>query len=391
MRVLHVISGIDPENGGPTNALLGLCSAQVRAGMKVAVAATWQRTSGRDNARAFESEGIQVTMIGPARGALSRHPQLKPVLRGLVEAADIVHIHALWEEIQHRAARICQRAARPYIIRPCGGLHPWAMARGRLKKRLYLALRLRRNLDRAAAIHYTTAAERDAVASMRLRPPAIVEPNGVDLREFASGTRAAGRALVTDLLAKRGVILRDQKVLLFLGRIDPKKGLDILVPAFVEAARDTGDCLLVLAGPEQDAATVDFVRGRAAAAGLADRIVLTGLLSRRQSALALAGADLFVLTSYNENFGIAVVEALAAGCPVVISDQVEVQETIAGAGVGEVIPLDRSATTAALRRWLSDDELRHKAGQQARSFAVEHFDWQKIAARWGGHYERLVH
>ena len=91
------------------------------------------------------------------------------------------------------------------------------------------------------------------------------------------------------------------------------------------------------------------------------------------------------------HFGIAVVEALAAGCPVLISDEVEVQETIATAGVGEVISLDRSATSAALLRWLADEELRRETGKRARGFAAEHFDWQKIAARWLEHYERLVH
>ena len=391
MRALHVISGIDPENGGPTNALLGLAAAQARQGMEVTVAATWQRTSGRENAQTFRERGLSVEMIGPARGALSRHPQIKPVLGRLIASADVVHIHALWEEIQYRAARICQAIGRPYLIRPCGGLHPWAMARGRLKKRLYLALRLRRNLDRAGAIHYTTMAERDALADMQLRPRAIVEPNGIDLREFSKVTRAVGREFLSELLFGAGSTLGVRKLIVFLGRIDPKKGLDILVPAFIDAIRSgAGDALLVLAGPPQDRATVDFVSRSAREAGLADRIFLPGMLSRKQTIQALAGADLFALTSYNENFGIAVVEALAAGCPVIISDRVEIQESLAAAGVGQVIPLDRAATTTALLRWLGDDELRLQAGQRARAFAGEHFDWDQIARRWRAHYEGLI-
>lgn len=390
MRVLHVISGIDPVNGGPTNALLGLTAAQARLGMVVMVVATWQQPAGRDNAQAFRDQGVSVRMIGPAAGALSRHPQIAPVLCEQIGSADIVHIHALWEEIQHRTARLCQELGKPYLIRPCGGFQPWAMRQGWLKKRLYLAIRLRRNLDRAAAIHCTSGAERDAVMAMRLRAPAIVEPNGVDMRAFSSVTREQGRVFLSEMLAKQGIALGERKVVIFLGRLHPSKGLDVLVPAFIDAAkRGAGDAMLVIAGPEQDHGTAVMVRRSAAEAGLADRIVMTGMLSRQQSAKALAGADLFALTSYTENFGISVIEALAAGCPVIISDQVEVQETIRGAGVGEVMPLDRTATAEALMRWLGDDALRRAAGAKARQFAAKHFDWNQIAMRWGGHYAKL--
>lgn len=390
MRILHVISGIDPANGGPTNALLGLTAAQARLGMNVTVVATWQQTAGRDNAQAFRDQGVSVRMIGPASGALSRHPQIASVLREQVGSADIVHIHALWEEIQHRAARLAQELGKPYLIRPCGGFQPWAMRQGWLKKRLYLAIRLRRNLNCAAAIHCTSGAERDAVMAMTLRPPAIVEPNGVDLRAFSAATRQQGRAFLSELLAKQGISLGERKVVIFLGRLHPSKGLDVLVPAFIDAARrGARDAILVIAGPEQDRGTAELVRRAAGEAGLADRIVMTGMLSRPQSALALAGADLFALTSYTENFGISVIEALAAACPVIISDQVEVQETIRGAGIGEVIRLDRAATAEALLRWLGDDALRRAAGDKARDFAAKHFDWNQIATRWGEHYARL--
>ena len=391
LRILHVISGIDPANGGPTQALLGLTAAQVRQGMDVTVAATWQQTAGRDNAQAFRREGVSVRMIGPALGALSRHPEIKPVLRKLIAASDVVHIHALWEEIQHQAARIRQQADKPYLIRPCGGLHPWSMARGRLKKRLYLALRLERNLQRAAAMHYTTKAERDAVAPFKLTAPSIVEPNGVDLREFAAVTRAQGRAFLAELLASRHITLGERKVVIFLGRLHPKKGLDVLVPAFIEAVRDSDrDALLLLAGPVQDSATAEFIHRTAAYAGMEQRIPVPGMLSRARRVLALAGADLFALTSYTENFGVSVVESLAAGCPVLISQGVEVQEQIAGGGVGEVLALDRAVIADALRRWLDDNALRQAAAQKARPFAAHNFDWNQIAARWREHYSRLL-
>lgn len=391
LRVLHVISGIDPENGGPTNALLGLAGAQARLGVDVQVVATWQRTSGRDNAETFRQRDVKVRMIGPASGKLSRHPELAPALERLVADADVVHIHALWEEIQHRAARVCQARGKPYIIRPCGGLHPWSLAQRRLPKRLYLALRLRRNLDRAAALHYTTPAERDAVAPLKLKAQAVVEPNGVDLREFADVSSDEGRRFLDELLARHDIVLGTNRVIIFLGRLHPKKGLDVLVPAFAQAvAGGMSQAILVLAGPEEDAATLAMIREIAARPGMAGRIAYVGMLRSRERVLALSGADLFALTSITENFGIVVVEALAAGLPVILSEGVEVQDQIKDAGVGQVVPLDRAAVAGAIRDWMADPARRASASDRARQFAIEHFDWDQIAQRWQGHYQRLI-
>jgi glycosyltransferase involved in cell wall biosynthesis len=380
MRVRHVISGIDPKNGGPTTALMGLTKAQVQLGLDVSVVATWQFTAGRDNAENFRRNGVRVEMIGPARGKLSRHPDLKTAVASAVAAADVVHIHALFEEIQHQAAAAGRRLGVPYIMRPCGGLDPWALSRGWLKKRLYLAWRLRRDLDAAAAIHYTTAAERDAAAALRLKPPAIIEPNGIDLSEF------------TDLpprgeLRRRFPQIGDRRIVLFLGRLHEKKGLDILLPAF--AAANVPDAVLVLAGPMTDGYDAT-VRQLIAEHALHDRVVLTGMLTGRQRIEALVDAEIFVLSSYVENFGIAVIESLAAGTPVIISDRVNLAEQIRPHGVGEVLPLEVKSFGGSIGRWLKDQPLRDGAAARARPFALQNFDWREIATRWSGHYERLV-
>lgn len=379
LRALHVISGIDPENGGPTNALLGLTKAQARLGMQVTVAATWQRPSGRDNAESFRRNGVETVMIGPARGRLSRHPDLAGVLEELIARADVVHIHALFEEIQHRTARIAMHLGRPYIFRPCGGLDPWALARGGIKKRLYLAWRLRRNLNRAAAIHYTAEAERQAAAPLGLIAPAIVEPNGIDLDEFKH-LPPSGR------FRERHPELRGRRIVLFLGRIDYKKGLDLLVPAFARYA--AADSVLVLAGPDS-AGYANEVRELAGRHGIADRVLMPGMLRGIDRVEALVDAELFATTSYVENFGIAIVEALAAGVPVIVSDRVNIADTLGRAGVGEVVPCEIDRIGQALADWQADAARRAAAAERARHFAREQFDWNEIARRWEGHYHRL--
>src|SRR5438132_519035 len=101
MKVLHAISGIDPRNGGPTNALIGLAAAQVRAGLDVGVISTWQEHDAFRSADRLKELGVAVRMVGQARGKLSRHPQLRAALEEQVQAADVVHIHAMWEQMQH--------------------------------------------------------------------------------------------------------------------------------------------------------------------------------------------------------------------------------------------------------------------------------------------------
>src|SRR4051812_47238570 len=115
MRILHAISGIDPRNGGPTNALLGLAAAQHRAaGLNVRVISTWQERDAFRSAEKLEAAGVGVRMVGPARGKLSRHPALEQNLIAEVAQADVIHVHAMWEEMQHRACRVATRLGKPY-------------------------------------------------------------------------------------------------------------------------------------------------------------------------------------------------------------------------------------------------------------------------------------
>ena len=380
MRVLHVISGIDPENGGPSAALQGLAEAQVCEGLDVMVVATWQRPSAPAVACQWRKLGMTVEIIGPARGALSRHPSLNQTVERLVAAADVVHVHALWEEIQHQAARAAQRLDRPYIIRPCGGLHPWSLARSRWRKRAYLTWRLRTNLDRATAIHYTTEDERRAAQPLGLQAPEIVEPNGVRLTEFEQMPPAGTFRRGLGPLAERPIVL-------FLGRIHPKKGLDVLLDALAEA--NLPEALLVIAGPDSGGYQAVLKR-QIERLDLRNRVHFTGMLDGADRVAALADADLFVLCSYTENFGVAVIEALAAGTPVIVSDQVGIHREIAAAGVGAAVPVDADALAAELGRWMRDPELRQDASRRAAAFVRERYDWRAIARAWRLRYESLV-
>jgi glycosyltransferase involved in cell wall biosynthesis len=381
MKVLHAISSIDPRAGGPAAALVGLTTAQVRAGLDVTVLATH---GGDDNTgpivEKLTAQGAKVALVGPATGPLGRHPDLAGRARTTVAVADVVHVHALWEEVQHQAAAAARSLARPYIFRPCGMLDPWSLNQSKWKKRVYMAWRLRRDLNAAAAIHYTAPAESDLARPLGLRPPSIVEPNGVSLAEFADlPPRGAFRDKHPETKGRR--------IILFLSRVDPKKGLDLLVPAFAKA--DPVDTLLVVAGPDASGHTAEVQR-LADVHRVRDRILFTGMLQGRDKVEAFTDADLFCLPSYQENFGIAVAEALAAGLPVVISDQVNIHADITAAGVGGVTPCRVEPLAAELKRWMTDENLRTTAASKARPFVWSRYDWNQIAARWAEHYGQLL-
>lgn len=384
MRVLHVISGIEPENGGPPAVLLGMCRAQREAGLDVSVVATWQRPHAPQVAEQWQDSGVPVTLVGPATGVLSRHPDLTRKIELLTGRADIVHIHAVWEEIQHCAARAAHRLNVAYVITPHGMLDPWNMSHGRLKKRLYLAWRMRTNFRRAAAIHTATAIERRSIDRFGFGPTVLVEPFGVDLDVLSQPpTRDKFH---TNWPALAG---QPRLVVLYLGRLHPGKGLELLIPAFASIAPEVRGAVLVIAGPDS-AGFQSRVEQMVRNAGVSDRVVFTGLLQADDRVAALAEADLLALPSYHENFGMVVAEALAAGTPVLVSDQVNLHPDVAAAGVGVVVRTEVSAVADALRHWLLDDALRRAAAERAAPFARERFNWAEIGRRWVDHYSRLL-
>ena len=346
----------------------------------MSILATCRKGENTALAESLRKAGVQVNLIGPAVSPLAWHPHLRDAVFTAVAQADIVHIHALWEEIQHQGAQCCRRLPRPCVLTPHGMLDPWSLRQKAFKKRLYLTWRLRRDLNGAAVLHFTAETERRLVAPLQLHVPTLVETLGLDLAEFQTLPEPGS-------FRRRYPQVGTRRIVLFLGRLHPKKGLELLIPAFAQAA--TADAVLVIAGPDADGYQAHLEK-LVRAHGLTGRVVFTGMLYGADRIVALADAYLFVLPSYQENFGLAVVEALAAGTPVLISDQVNIHDQITAAGLGAVVHTRADELAAELARWLGDHELRRAAAAKARPFAWEHNDWNHIALRWGREYARLI-
>lgn len=381
MRILHIASNLATAAGGPSVALAGLARAQAAMGDEVAVVSGWNRDApGAEEAEALAADGVEVSRIGPCLGPLKRHPRLARTVRRAAERADVVHAHGLWEEAQWLAFRESRRRGRPFVLRPCGMLDPWSLGQSRWRKRLYRAWRLDRMVAGAAALHFTTAEERRLARPATGGARGFILPNGLDPAEFER-LPPRGR-----LRGRLGV--GDRPMALFLGRIHPKKGLDLLVEAFAEASLPEGAALVIAGGdlaghlPE-----VRALARRADPGG--ERILFAGELRGGERIEALVDADLFVLPSRQENFGIAVAEAMACGAPVVVSDRVNLAGVVERAGAGAVVPLGGGALSRSLGEWMGDAGRRRAAGDRGRRFAMARLLWPRLAGRLRAVYRKL--
>ncbi len=378
MKVLHVTSNLDPRRGGPVSALIGLAHAQTKVGLQVSVVVN--RAEKSVERSELEDSSVCFIDLAPPLAMLYSQSTSLQVLAGQIQCADIVHIHGLWEEPQHSAVVLARKYNKPYLIRPCGMLDAWCLNQKRWKKQLYYEWRQKSDLNGAAALHFTGEMERQGALPLKLKTSAIIEPNGVDLEKFEALPSAK-------LFAQTHLPVNARRTIVFIGRIHPIKGLDLLIPAFAKA--NLADTILCVLGPDEGKYQA-VVEQLSRQCGIADKVLFTGILSGELIRSALVEADLFVLPSYHENFGNAVIEALACGTPVIVSDQVGLSSEIQQAEVGAVVPLDIDILGREISRWMSDSKLRGTAAQRARPFVWERYDWNQIAARWKTHYCQLI-
>lgn len=378
MHILHVISSLDPRLGGPPAALRGLTLAQRQLGQDITVVTTRRSDHDASIEEELRNTGISVYSLGPTRTPLGLHPSIRPTLKKTIANADVIHIHGLWEDIQHHAATESKRIQKPYIFSPHGMLDPWSLKQSAWKKKFYMGWRLKNDLNSASKIHCCSQIECDLIKPLGLKPPSFVEPNGIDFNEFNPLPEP-------NLFRARHAQIADQRIVLFLSRIHHKKGLDLLIPAFSQAGLQ--DTLLILAGP-CDKTYREKLDRMIEDNNLSNRVIFTGMLNGRERIEALCDADLFVLPSYQENFGIVVIESLAAGTPVLISDQVNIWNAIRDANVGYICETTVESLAKNLNHALNNPT--NKNAENCINFAKQNFNWPEIAKHWKQHFKEIL-
>jgi glycosyltransferase involved in cell wall biosynthesis len=343
MKILHAIQSADPAGGGPIEGIRQLAAA-TRAEQEHHIV-----TLDDPDAPFLNAFPLPITALGPS-SLLGYSPRLTPWLRRRAQGYDCVVIHGLWRYISFGGWRALRGSVTPYVVMPHGMLDPWfkrAYPLKHLKKWLFWPWTEYRVLKDATAVVFTCEEER-----LRARQSFWLYRcnEAIGSQTVASPTGNARAQRIGFL--RQFPQLQGKRILLFLGRIHRKKGCDLLLSAFSSVAGEHPNLNLVMAGPCHDGWDQDL-QSQAERLGIAQRITWTGMLAGDLKWGAFRSAEAFLLPSHQENFGIAVAEALACGVPVLVSDQVQIWREIAEDGAGIVEPDSLAGTQQLLHRWLA--------------------------------------
>lgn len=349
MKILRSIHTVNPALGGPIESVRQSSAALARRGHQVEIITL--DAPGDPWVRDFP---VTVHALGPGRGTYGYAPGFLPWIQERRMQYDAVIVHGIWQYSGFGVWRALRGTATPYFVFPHGMLDPWfkrAYPLKHLKKWAYWILAESRILRDAKAVLFTSEEER-RLARESFRPYQCNE------RLVNYGTAAPDIDLAT---AREDFLqgfphLHGKRFLLFLGRLHDKKGCDILIEAVAQLQREMNPDQaphLVMAGPCAGEEYLRRLRNLAGGDGENSAVTFTGMLGGRKKWGAFSGADAFILPSHQENFGIAVVEALACGTPVLISNKVNIWREIDGAGAGLVENDDLAGTRRLIERWLA--------------------------------------
>jgi glycosyltransferase involved in cell wall biosynthesis len=400
------------KEGGPSFAATAMAEALAGQGVQVTIATTTEsreqgaRSGGskagsmEQGARSEEREGgFGLICFRREFESYKISFGLARWLRENVGKFDLVHIHALFSFSSTVAARIARKNNVPYIVRPLGVLNRWGMKnRRRIPKHISFRFVELPILLGAAAIHYTSEAERDEAALLDTRlaeHESAVIPLPIEQRarskEQGAGSKEPFLAQFPEAQGKR--------IILFLSRIDRKKGLELLTDAFAMVREKNKEVALVIAGDgeqsyvrelKESARSREHGAGRVGSEQEQDDVIWTGHLDGEMKAAALAAADVFVLPSASENFGIAAAESLAAGIPTIVSEEVALSSDIRRYDAGVVVKRDVQQLASAISDLLSSRERAAGLAANGRRLAEERYSPEAVGRALHELYQKII-
>ena len=374
MKILQVISTLDPSLGGQLEALLQTSRALEGLGYQSEVVTQ----DGLDVPWIPSFPGV-VYALGPSMGKYCYNRRFIPWLKAHTKDYDAILVHGIWQFQSLATWLVARGNSIPYFMFVHGALDPWfkrTYPLKHIKKWLYWPWAEYRVLRDAQAVLFTCDEERilarqsfwlyqanEVIIDIGIPVP-VGDPHG-QREEFFRMYPAT----------------RNKRLLLFLGRIHPKKGCDLLIEAFAKVAERDPASHLVMAGPDQEGWQKKLII-LAKAHGVENRITWAGMLTGDMKWDAFHAAEVFVLPSHSENFGIVLAEALASRLPVLITDKVNIWREIVKDGAGFAEPDTLEGTVALLERWLdlSRDEL-HQMSSRARECFADRFEIQQAAKK----------
>jgi glycosyltransferase involved in cell wall biosynthesis len=375
VKVLHVIPSLSQSHGGPTAALALIERSLTAQGVTVESATTDDDGAGRRNGKPrgepLQENGVVHWYFRKASDFYKASPGLALWLAREARHYDLLHIHALFSFSTSAAAHAAHRAGVPYIVRPLGTLDQYGiMQRRRRLKAISMKWVEGPILRAAAAVHFTSEAE-----AMQARAC------GIAFKEAIVPLAVEAPMPWTDAGTSPFAGLRGSPCLLFLSRLDPKKNLEGLLDAVALLNAGAASSLRLLVAGGGSPEYVGGLKARAEALGISGQVIWAGHLDGDRKAAAFAAADVFVLPSHSENFGIAAAEAMARGLPCVLGQGVAISEEVVRAQAGVAVNVDAASIADALRRIIGDKKALVRMSANARRLAQEQFSMQAMGLR----------
>ncbi|MEH2153400.1 glycosyltransferase [Nostoc sp.] len=297
-----------------------------------------------------------------------------------VNSYDIVHSQTVFAPMISVAHSICKYFQIPYIVTPHGMLEPWALSYKAWKKRIYYKVFENSAIQNSSAIQATSSFELNNINSLKFQNTVFV-PNGIRRQEFEPLSNR-------EIFYQQFPETRGKTLILFLGRIDPKKGLDLLAPAFAKVYNQFPHTHLVVAGPD-NIGFMDKAQNYFLQADCLDAVTFTGMVSGALKYAALAAANLYVAPSYSEGFSISILEGMASGLPCIITTACNFPEA-AKAEAAHVIEINVNAIANALIECLSNPQQATEMGDRAREFIFQNYTWDRAADKLIQVYKSVI-
>lgn len=379
MKILHVVQSLDPAWGGIARVLPELAAGLAAGGDMCRIATL---AGGRYGTPPNVS-GVEVLKFAaPDASKLGKSSDFNRDIGRLVGEADLAHLHGLWTGQNWAAGKAARKARRPYIITPHSMMMPWAWQRSRLKKKLAGALFEHANLRGAALLHALSHGEADAIRALGFNSRIELVPNGLHTAQFAS-------LPAPDDFIRRFPETRDRRWILFLGRISEQKGIIEAMRGCFDAAAGGKEFQLIVAGNDEFGLQ-KLLETAVRRKGLEGRVTFTGVLDRPTVLSVLSRTTLLLQPSKSEGLSLSILEAMAAGVPVLISPACNMPE-VASHGAGRIVEPERGAISTALKQLfsLTPAELT-SMGTRGRDLVRNRFDWSKVLPEYRKMYKSAM-
>ncbi len=382
MKYLCVIPSYYPafKFGGSVTAIHALNAAMARAGAEVTVYTTDVGLYGQvESDKESIVDGVKVTYFSyfPGLDFLGQtgwhfSPSMTSALIKNVKNYDILYLPAIWNYPTLAAAICCRLFKKPYVIAPHGSLYPFTFSRKSWKKLPYYWLIAKKIIWGAAAVHFTTEDEKEKTsANLGFSGRTILVPNGQSADEFSKLPKA-------NKLCQKYPELKDKKVIFFLGRIDWIKGLDLLAKSFALVLRKRPDAHLLIVGPDENGYE-QKIRDLLKKERALKAATFTGNLTGNERLEAFSVSYMFVLPSHSENFSMAAIEAMAAGIPVIVSDNVGINREISRNRAGLVVKCEPAQIAENMIKLLENTQLVEELTANAKTMVREYYDIDRVA------------